>query len=108
MLSTGIKTPVGIKFMGPDLQVLSDLAEGASILMRSVSGTTSAYAERTLGGYSLDIDPKPEQLARYGLNTADVQDIVQMAMCVMRAIFAATPTKASRCLCPLRPARTCR
>jgi copper/silver efflux system protein len=80
MLATGIKTPVGIKIMGPDLQVLSDLAAKASILMRSVSGTTSAYAERTLGGYYLDIDPKPEQIARYGLNTCDVQDVVQMAI----------------------------
>jgi Cu(I)/Ag(I) efflux system membrane protein CusA/SilA len=80
MLSTGIKTPVGIKIMGPDLQVLSDLAEKASILMRSVSGTTSAYAERTLGGYYLDIDPKPEQIARYSLNTGDVQDIIETAI----------------------------
>jgi Cu(I)/Ag(I) efflux system membrane protein CusA/SilA len=80
MLSTGIKTPVGIKIMGPDLQVLSDLAEKASILMRSVSGTTSAYAERTLGGYYLDIDPEPEQIARYALNTGDVQDVIEMAI----------------------------
>jgi Cu(I)/Ag(I) efflux system membrane protein CusA/SilA len=80
MLATGIKTPVGIKIMGPDLQVLSDLAEKASILMRSVSGTTSAYAERTLGGYYLDIDPKPQQIARYGLNTVDVQDVIETAI----------------------------
>lgn len=80
MLSTGIKTPVGIKIMGPDLQVLSDLAAKASILMRSVPGTTSAYAERTLGGYYLDIDPKPEQIARYGLNTGDVQDVIETAI----------------------------
>jgi copper/silver efflux system protein len=80
MLATGIKTPVGIKIMGPDLQVLSDLAQKASILMRSVPGTTSAYAERALGGYYLDIDPRPEQIARYGLNTGDVQDVVQTAI----------------------------
>ncbi len=80
MLSTGIKTPVGIKIMGPDLQVLSDLAQKASVLMRSVSGTTSAYAERTLGGYYLDIDPRPEQISRYGLNTGDVQDVVETAI----------------------------
>jgi Cu(I)/Ag(I) efflux system membrane protein CusA/SilA len=84
MLSTGIKTPVGIKIMGPDLRVLSDLAEKASVVMRTVPGTTSAYAERTLGGYYLDIDPKPEQIARYGLNTGDVQDIVQTAIGGMR------------------------
>jgi copper/silver efflux system protein len=80
MLSTGIKTPVGIKIMGPDLQVLSDLAQEASILVRSISGTTSAYAERALGGYYLDVDPKPEQIARYGLNTGDVQDVVETAI----------------------------
>jgi Cu(I)/Ag(I) efflux system membrane protein CusA/SilA len=84
MLSTGIKTPVGIKIMGPDLKVLSDLAEKASVVMRSVSGTTSAYAERTLGGYYLDIDPKPDQIARYGLNTGDVQDVIQTAIGGMR------------------------
>ncbi len=80
MLSTGIKTPVGIKIMGPDLQVLSDLAQRASILMRSVEGTTSAYGERTLGGYYLDIDPKPGEIARYGLNTGDLQDVVRTAI----------------------------
>jgi Cu(I)/Ag(I) efflux system membrane protein CusA/SilA len=84
MLSTGIKTPVGIKIMGPDLKVLSDLAEKASVIMRSVSGTTSAYAERTLGGYYLDIDPKPDQIARYGLNTGDVQDVIETAIGGMR------------------------
>ena len=84
MLSTGIKTPVGIKIMGPDLKILSDLAEKASVIMHSVSGTTSAYAERTLGGYYLDIDPKPEQIARYGLNTRDVQDVIETAIGGMR------------------------
>jgi len=84
MLSTGIKTPVGIKIMGPDLQTLSDLAEKASVIMHSVSGTTSAYAERTLGGYYLDIDPKPELIARYGLNTGDVQDVIETAIGGMR------------------------
>ena len=84
MLSTGIKTPVGIKIMGPDLKTLSDLAEKASVIMHSVSGTTSAYAERTLGGYYLDIDPKPEQISRYGLNTGDVQDVIETAIGGMR------------------------
>jgi len=84
MLSTGIKTPVGIKIMGPDLKVLSDLAEKASVIMHSVSGTTSAYAERTLGGYYLDIDPKPEQISRYGLNSGDVQDVIETAIGGMR------------------------
>jgi copper/silver efflux system protein len=80
MLATGIKTPVGIKIMGPDLAVLSKLAEQAGIIMHTVPGTTSAYAERTMGGYYLDIDPKPEQIARYGLNTGDVQHVIQTAI----------------------------
>jgi copper/silver efflux system protein len=84
MLSTGIKTPVGIKIMGPDLRVLSDLTENVSIIMRSVPGTTSAYAERTMGGYYLDIDPNREQIARYGLNPGDVQDVIQTAIGGMR------------------------
>ena len=84
MLSTGIKTPVGIKIMGPDLKVLADLAERASIIMRSVHGTTSAYAERTMGGYYLDLDVNRDQAARYGLNVGDVQDVIETAIGGMR------------------------
>jgi Cu(I)/Ag(I) efflux system membrane protein CusA/SilA len=84
MLSTGIKTPVGIKIMGPDLAELSKLAERAAIIMHAIPGTTSAYAERTMGGYYLDIDPRPEQIARYGLNTGDVQDVIETAIGGMR------------------------
>ena len=88
MLSTGIKTPVGLKIMGPNLAVLSDLAQSAGVIMHSVPGTTSAYAERTMGGYYLDIDPKPEQIARYGLNTADVQGVIETAIGGMRVTTA--------------------
>ncbi len=80
MLSTGIKTPVGIKIMGPDLQVLSDLAEKASTIALTVSGTTSAYPERSYGGYYLDIDPRRDVAARYGLTTGDVQDVISSAL----------------------------
>jgi Cu(I)/Ag(I) efflux system membrane protein CusA/SilA len=80
MLSTGIKTPVGIKIMGPDLQVLSDLAEKASTIALTVSGTTSAYPERSFGGYYLDIDIKRDQAARYGLTSGDVQDVISTAL----------------------------
>jgi Cu(I)/Ag(I) efflux system membrane protein CusA/SilA len=76
MLSTGIKTPVGIKIMGPDLQVLSDLASKASTIMLSVPGTASAYPERSYGGYYLDIDVDREKASRYGLNSSDVQDVI--------------------------------
>ncbi|CAG0987947.1 Cation efflux system protein CusA [Phycisphaerales bacterium] len=80
MLATGIKTPVGIKIMGPDLQVLSELAEKAAAAVRTIPGTVSAYADRTFGGYYLDIDVDREAAARYGLTVADVQDVVQTAI----------------------------
>ena len=80
MLSTGIKTPVGIKFMGPDLQLLSDLAQKASVIAMSVPGTTSAYPERTLGGLYLDIHVDRKRAGRYGLTTGDVQDVISTAL----------------------------
>ncbi|HMN39733.1 MAG TPA: efflux RND transporter permease subunit [Phycisphaerales bacterium] len=80
MLATGIKTPVGIKIMGPDLKVLSDLAERASNAVRTIPGTVSAYAERTFGGYYLDVDVNREAAARYGLTVGDVQDVIQSAV----------------------------
>jgi Cu(I)/Ag(I) efflux system membrane protein CusA/SilA len=80
MLSTGIKTPVGIKIMGPDLDVLSDLAEKCAVAIRSVPGTVSAYPERTTGGIYLDIDVRRADAARYGLTVGDVQDVVISAM----------------------------
>ncbi|HEV2294741.1 MAG TPA: efflux RND transporter permease subunit [Tepidisphaeraceae bacterium] len=80
MLSTGIKTPVGIKIMGPDLKVLSELAERAASAVRTIPGTTSAYPERTYGGYYLDIDVNREAAARYGLTVGEVQDVIQSAI----------------------------
>ena len=80
MLSTGIKTPVGIKVMGPDLKVLSDLAEKAATAVRTIPGTTSAYPERSFGGYYLDIEVDREAAARYGLTTGDVQDVIRSSI----------------------------
>ncbi|MGD9764976.1 MAG: efflux RND transporter permease subunit [Candidatus Binatia bacterium] len=80
MLATGIKTPVGIKILGPDLRVLGDLAERTATAMQTVDGTLSAYAERTLGGYYLDIDVDRAAAARYGLTTGHVQDVIQTAI----------------------------
>ncbi len=80
MLSTGIKTPVGIKILGPDLHVLGELAERAAEAMRSIDGTLSAYPERTVGGYYLDFDINREAAARYGLTSGDVQDVVESAI----------------------------
>ncbi len=88
MLSTGIKTPVGIKIMGPDLQVLADLAEKASTIMLTVPGTTSAYPERSYGGYYLDIDVNRRQAARYGLTSGDVQDVIRTSLGGMKITTA--------------------
>ncbi|MCI0629679.1 MAG: efflux RND transporter permease subunit, partial [Phycisphaerales bacterium] len=79
MLSTGIKTPVGIKVLGPDLEIVDDLARQAADAVRTVAGTTDVFQERTFGGYYLDFDINREQAARYGLTTGDVQDVIQTA-----------------------------
>ena len=88
MLSTGIKTPVGLKIMGPDLAVLSDLAERASTLLLSVPGTASAYPERSVGGYYLDVNVDRWKAARYGLTSGDVQDVVSTALGGMKVSTA--------------------
>jgi copper/silver efflux system protein len=80
MLATGIKTPVGIKVLGPDLATLGDLAERVANAVRTIDGTISAYPERTFGGYYLDFDIDRVEAARYGLTTGDVQDVVQTAI----------------------------
>jgi copper/silver efflux system protein len=80
MLSTGIKTPVGIKLMGENLQVLSDLGEEVEAVMREVPGTLSVYAERVTGGNFLDFDIRRTEAARYGLTVGDVQDIIMTAI----------------------------
>ncbi len=80
MLSTGIKTPVGLKIQGPDLKMLDQLARKAAAIIRPIAGTVSAYPERTFGGYYLDIDINRAAAARYGLTTGDVQDVIQTAI----------------------------
>ncbi|MFH1965055.1 MAG: CusA/CzcA family heavy metal efflux RND transporter, partial [Acidobacteriota bacterium] len=80
MLSTGIKTPVGIKLSGPDLSVLEELGREVEAVVREVPGTLSVYAERVMGGNYLDFDIRRESLARYGLRTGDVQDVIQSAV----------------------------
>jgi Cu(I)/Ag(I) efflux system membrane protein CusA/SilA len=80
MLSTGIKTPVGIKLMGDDLQKLSDLGEKVEAVIRDVEGTLSVYAERVTGGNFLDYRIRREDAARYGLTVGDVQDIIMTAI----------------------------
>jgi Cu(I)/Ag(I) efflux system membrane protein CusA/SilA len=80
MLSTGIKTPVGVKVLGPDLTVLADLAERTATVLGTVPGTLSAYPERSFGGYYLDFDVDREAAARHGLTVGDVQEVIQTAV----------------------------
>jgi Cu(I)/Ag(I) efflux system membrane protein CusA/SilA len=80
MLSTGIKTPVGIKILGPDLDVLADLADRATQAVLAIDGTVSAYPDRSLGGLYLDIDIDRESAARYGLTVGDVQAVIETAV----------------------------
>ena len=80
MLATGIRTPVGIKVLGTDLAEMDRLARQIETVVRNVPGTTSAYAERVIGGYYLDIIPDRDALARYGLMVGNVQDTIAMAL----------------------------
>ncbi len=80
MLSTGIKTPVGIKLMGDDLQTLSDLGEQIEALVRTLPGTLTAFSERVVGGNYLDFTIDRAAAARYGLTIGEVQDIIQAAI----------------------------
>ncbi|MHB8854435.1 MAG: efflux RND transporter permease subunit [Ignavibacteriaceae bacterium] len=80
MLSTGIKTPVGIKISGPNLDTLQSIGEKVEAVMRTVPGTLSAYAERTVGGNYVDININRQEAARYGLTIQDVEDVIQSAM----------------------------
>jgi copper/silver efflux system protein len=80
MLSTGIRTPVGVKVYGADLAEIDRLAKEIEAAVRTVPGTTSAFAERVLGGYYLNIEPDRAALDRYGLTINDVQEVVQTAL----------------------------
>ncbi len=79
MLSTGVKSPVGLKIQGPNLETLADLAEHASAILRSMPGTASAYPERVFGGSYLDINIDREAVGRFGLTVGDVQDVISSA-----------------------------
>jgi Cu(I)/Ag(I) efflux system membrane protein CusA/SilA len=80
MLSTGIRTPVGIKIFGSDLAEIGKLGEHLEAALRAVPGTRSVYAERTTGGLYLDIIPRRSEIARYGLNVEDVLMLVETAI----------------------------
>ena len=76
MLATGIKSPIGVKIAGADLQVIDGLARQVEAAVRNVPGVTSAFAERLTGGRYVDVNIDRERAARYGLNISDVQSIV--------------------------------
>ena len=80
MLSTGMKTPVGIKFLGNDLTVLTKLAEDAEGLLKTMPETASAYSERPLGGYYIDFEIDRLAAARYGLMVGEIQDVILTAL----------------------------
>ncbi|MFV2008062.1 MAG: efflux RND transporter permease subunit, partial [Longimicrobiales bacterium] len=80
MLSTGIKTPVGIKLTGPDLAVLEQLGKQVEPLIRGLAGTRSVYAERVAGGYYMTFAVKRLEAARYGLTVDDVNDVIETAI----------------------------
>lgn len=80
MLSTGIKTPIGIKIGGASLEVLDSLGREIENIMHNVPGTSSAYSERVLGGNYIDFNINREEAARYGITISDVQDVIQTAI----------------------------
>lgn len=80
MLSTGIRTPVGIKIFGKDLKVIEEIGKQLEGTLSKVQGTRSVYAERIGGGYYLDFEPDRSALQRYGLNVGDAQMVVETAI----------------------------
>ncbi len=80
MLSTGIKTPVGIKLLGPDLNELAKLAKEVEAVVRTIPGTRSVIAERVMGGYYMDYDIDRTAAARYGLSVQSIEDVIESAL----------------------------
>ena len=77
MLSTGIRTPVGVKIFGPDLTKIEEIGKHLEMVLQSVPGTRTAYAERVTSGYYLDFELKRDEIARYGLAIDDVQMVIE-------------------------------
>ena len=80
MLTTGVRTPIGIKIFGDDLKQIEQIGVRLEMILKDVPGTRSIYAERVAGGYFLDFDLKRESLARYGLSIADAQMVIMSAI----------------------------
>jgi len=80
MLTTGVRTPLGVKVLGSDLGEIQKIGEQVEMALKDIPGTTSVFAERTTGGYFLDFDLKRDQLARYGLSIDDANDVLMAAV----------------------------
>ncbi len=80
MLTTGIRTPIGVKVFGPDLKTIAAIGEELESILRPVEGTRSVYAEREMGGFYLDFVPDRDEIARYGLRVMDVLEVVETAI----------------------------
>ena len=80
MLSTGIRTDLGVKFFGPDLEVLGDLAKKAEEVLRDVPGSADLFAERVMGGHYVNVEPKRDEIARHGMTVEDVNKVVETAI----------------------------
>ncbi len=80
MLSTGVRTPIGIKILGADINKIEEIGTHIEMILKDIKGTRSVYAERVAGGYFLDFELKREELARYGLTVADAQMVIMSAI----------------------------
>jgi Cu(I)/Ag(I) efflux system membrane protein CusA/SilA len=80
MLTTGIRTPIGIKVYGPELGTIQSIGEHIEAILPRVPGTRSVYAERVTGGYFLDFNIRRSEIARYGLTVGDVEDLIETAV----------------------------
>lgn len=80
MLATGVKTPVGIKISGPELDVIQQIGQQLEVILTKVDGTTSVYSERVAGGRYIKVDIQREKAARYGLNISEIQQVVAVAI----------------------------
>ena len=80
MLSTGVRTPIGIKILGADLSKIQSTGEAIEKVVKAIPGTRSVYAERVAGGYFVDFTPRREALARYGLTIEDLQNVIMYAI----------------------------
>src|SRR5581483_2606338 len=80
MLTTGVRTPIGIKVLGTDLEGIEKTGLDIENALRGLKGTSSVYAERVTGGYYVDIEPRRDQVARYGLKIEDLNELIEMAI----------------------------